>query len=170
MQQLNKKAYNFIIPRYLQQSTLTVRPTFLFVDFSDIRSQMRNREKEKHSSESKSSDDDKGTFFFARVWFFHVNAHPNPWSSQQVRISPSLVTKGFKTIITSGRFRAYLIGGSNSKQCYEYLLPRKLLKERQFMLHKRSYFANATRSDRYLYVIGGRGDSNLTKLTEFTYA
>lgn len=38
------------------------------------------------------------------------------------------------------------------------------------MLHKRAYFANATRSDRYIYVIGGRGDSNVTKLNVFNYA
>ena len=75
---------------------------------------MRKREKEKHSSESKSSDDDHGTFFYARVWFYYPLA-TNPWLSHQVRISPSLITKGFKTIITNKRFRAYLIGGNSSK-------------------------------------------------------
>lgn len=80
LQILNKKFYIFVIPRYLQKDTMTVRPTFIFIDFSDIRSQMRIREKEKHSSESKSSDDDLGTFLFSKVWYFH-NKASNPWSS-----------------------------------------------------------------------------------------
>ena len=116
---------------------------------------MRIRETEKHSSESKSSDDDLGTFFFAKVWYFY-NKATNPW------ISPSLITKGYKTIITNSRFRAYLIGGNNSKQNFEYLLERRVFKERSCMNHKRAYFAHAIRSDRFIYVIGGRGDSSLT--------
>eukprot|EP00347_Sterkiella_histriomuscorum_P007939 403346987 len=138
-------------------------------DFSDIRSQMRNREKEKHSSESKSSDDDRGTFFFAKVWFFHVNA-TDPWSHSLIRISPSLITKGYKTIITHKRFRAYLIGGNNSRQNYEFILERKVFKERAQMKHKRAYYAHSIKNDKYIYVIGGRGDSELTQFSQFTYS
>jgi len=108
---------------------------------------MRKREKEKHSSESKSSDDDLGTFFFAKLWYFHANAE-NPWSSHQVRISPSLITKGYKTIITNRRFRGYLIGGTNSRQNYEYILDRRIFKERVQMVHKRAYFAHVTKNDK----------------------
>jgi len=36
LQHLNKKFYYFIMPRYLQYSTMTVRPTFIFFDFSDL--------------------------------------------------------------------------------------------------------------------------------------
>ena len=68
-----------MIPRFLKYETFSVRPTFVFLDFSDIRSQVRQREKEKHSSESKSSDDDLGTFLYSKVWFYHVNA-TIPWS------------------------------------------------------------------------------------------
>ena len=38
------------------------------------------------------------------------------------------------------------------------------------MLHKRAYFAHAIRNDRYIYVIGGRGDSAMTKFSNFTYS
>lgn len=79
-----------------------------------------------------------------------------------MRISPSLITKGYKTIITNSRFRAYLIGGNNSKQNYEYLLERRVFKERAYMSSKRAYFAHAIKNDRYIYAIGGRGDSGLT--------
>jgi len=49
----------------------------------------------------------------------------------QLRISPAMMTKGgFKTIITQKRFRAFLIGGTNSKQNWEYLLDRKTFRPR----------------------------------------
>ena len=99
---------------------MRVRPTFIFFDFSEIKSQIRIRERNKHSSESKSSDDDYGKFFYAKVWYFYANSLPNPWSSSLIRISPSLITKGYRTIITNKRFRAFLVGGSNSRQTYEF--------------------------------------------------
>lgn len=38
------------------------------------------------------------------------------------------------------------------------MIDRKVLKERNFMNYKRAYFANVIKSDRWIYVIGGRGD------------
>jgi N-acetylneuraminic acid mutarotase len=70
-----------------------------------------------------------------------------------------MVTKGgFRTIITSGRFRAYLIGGTNSKQNWEFQLERKTFRARASMLLKRAYFAFAVKEDKEIYVVGGRGD------------
>ena len=59
-----------------------------------------------------------------------------------------MITKGYKTIITNRRFRAYLTGGNNSRQNYEFLLERKVFKERAQMVHKRAYFAHAIRNDK----------------------
>jgi hypothetical protein len=35
------------------------------------------------------------------------------------------------------------------------------------MQSKRAYFANTIKNDRFIYIIGGRGDSNLLVLEEF---
>ena len=50
-------------------------------------------------------------------------------------------TKGYKTIITNVRFRAFMMGGTNSSQNYEYVLKRNVLKERKFLHTCRAYFA-----------------------------
>jgi hypothetical protein len=101
-----------------------VRPDFILFDFSSIKQQIRHWLKEKYSSEAKSSDDELGRLLYARVWLYtncppdldHNSNNMNPWSFIQVRISPSMMTKGgYRTIITAGRFRAFLIGGTNSK-------------------------------------------------------
>lgn len=129
MQILCKTFYEFTIPRYLKNDQSTVRPEFVVFDFSSIKQQIRHWLKEKYSSEAKSSDDELGRLLYARVWYYTSypskiindgNLH-NPWSFIQVRISPSLMTKGgFRTIVTAGRFRAFLIGGTNSKQTWEF--------------------------------------------------
>lgn len=71
--------------------------------------------KNAHSSESKSSGDELGTFLYTNVWFYHADAKPNPWTSRKIKISPAMVTKGYKTVITNTRFRAFMIGGTNSR-------------------------------------------------------
>ena len=35
------------------------------------------------------------------------------------------------------------------------------------MTYKRAYYAHAIKDDRFIYVIGGRGDSNLVEFNEF---
>mmetsp|Transcript_16106 Transcript_16106/g.15504 ORF Transcript_16106/g.15504 Transcript_16106/m.15504 type:complete len:81 (+) Transcript_16106:336-578(+) len=79
-------------------------------------------------------------------------------------MSPSIVTKGYRTVITSVRFRAFLIGGTNSRQNYEFIYDRKVLKERSFMNCKRAYFSSAIKQDKFIYIIGGRGDPSFTNL------
>ena len=59
------------------------------------------------------------------------------------------------------------MGGTNSRQNYEFQIERKVLKERSFMNYKRAYFANVIKSDRWVYVIGGRGDPMLTNFDQF---
>lgn len=76
-------------------------------------------------------------------------------------------TKGYKTIITNVKFRAFLMGGANSTQNYEYILKKNVLKERKFMHTCRAYFADAQRNDRYIYVIGGRGSQDLVEFEQF---
>ena len=71
--------------------------------------------KNAHSSESKSSGDELGTFLYTHVWFYHADAKPNPWTARKIKISPAMVTKGYKTVITNTRFRAFMIGGTNSR-------------------------------------------------------
>ena len=73
-------------------------------------------------------------------------------------MSPAMRTKGHKTVITNTRFRAFIMGGANSVQNFEYILKRNVLKERKSMNVCRSYFADAQRDDRYIYAIGGRGN------------
>ena len=99
-----------------------MRPDFIVFDFSSIKQQIRHYLKDKYSSEAKSSDDELGRLLYARIWFYanfktsSKDSYFNPWSFIQVRISPSMMTKGgFRTIITAGRFRAFMIGGTNSK-------------------------------------------------------
>jgi hypothetical protein len=74
---------------------------------------------------------------------------------------------GFRTVITSGRFRAFLIGGANSKQTWEFILERKKFRARASMLLKRAYFAYTIKEDREIYVIGGRGDLNAQNYYHF---
>jgi hypothetical protein len=145
-----------------------VRPDFVFFDFSSIKDQINNWHHEKHSSEAKSSDDELGRLLVARVWFFSNQLPQSPWSFIQIRISPSLMTKGgFRTIITSKRFRAYLVGGTNSRQNWEFQIERKTLRARASMNLKRAYFAYCVKEDRAFYVIGGRGDLNATSYYNF---
>ena len=107
--------YDFTVPRFLRNRQMTIRPDFVFFDFSSIRQQIQTYQNQCHSSEAKSSDDDFGKFFYSRVWFFNSLAE-NPWTFTQVSIPPSISTKGgFKTIITNKRFRCFLVGGSNSR-------------------------------------------------------
>lgn len=92
----------------------------------------------------------------------------NPWSCVQVRISPSLSTKGgFRTVITAGKFRAFLIGGTNSKQTWEFQLERKMFRARASMLLRRAYFAYSLKDDKEIYVVGGRGDLNAQNYYHF---
>jgi hypothetical protein len=71
-----------------------------------------------------------------------------------------MMTKGgFKTIITQKRFRAFLIGGTNSKQNWEFMLDRKTFRPRSSMYLKRAYYAYCLKQDKFVYIIGGRGDS-----------
>ena len=129
---------------------------------------MRSWLKEKHSSEAKSSEEECHCLLFARVWFFDVGATKNPWSFSTVRISPSLMSKGgFKTVITHGRFRAFLIGGTNSRQNWEFTLPRKTFRARAYMFLKRAYFAHCIKQDKFAYIIGGRGDLNAKSYYNF---
>ena len=65
------------------------------------------------SSESKSSGDELGTFLYSSVWHYHARAQ-NPWSVKKIKISPAMVTKGYKTIITNIKFRAFMMGGTDS--------------------------------------------------------
>jgi len=51
---------------------MVVRPDFIFFDFSSIKSQVKSWMADQHSSEAKSSEDEAGLFFYARIWFFHV--------------------------------------------------------------------------------------------------
>jgi hypothetical protein len=74
---------------------------------------------------------------------------------------------GFKTIITQKRFRAFLIGGTNSKQNWEFMLDRKLFRPRQSMILKRAYYAHCLKQDKFIYIIGGRGDSQGTSFYQF---
>jgi len=55
-----------------------------------------------------------GTFLYSTVWHYRPYALPNPWVPFQIKISPAIKTKGFKTIITNVKFRAFLMGGANS--------------------------------------------------------
>ena len=41
IQGLSRTLYNFTIPRFLRNKQMTVRPDFVFFDFSSIKSQMR---------------------------------------------------------------------------------------------------------------------------------
>ena len=59
------------------------------------------------------------------------------------------------------------MGGNNSKQNYEYVLQKNCLKSRKFMHTCRAYFADAQRNDRYIYVIGGRGNQDLIEFEQF---
>mgnify|MGYP000728032392 CR=1 FL=1 len=52
-------------------------------------------------------------------------------------------TSGYKTVITNGRFRVFIMGGTNSNQNYEYVHRRTTLKELKFMNTCRAYFADA---------------------------
>jgi len=94
---------------------MIVRPTFIYVDFSDVKWQKRQILKNAHSSESKSSGDELGTFLYTSIWLYWANALPNPWSARRIKISPVMSTKGYKTVITNCRFRAFIMGGNNSK-------------------------------------------------------
>ena len=114
LQVLSKKFYDLVIPRMLQFESMIIRPTFIYFDFGNVKWQKRQIQKASHSSESKSSGDEMGTFLFSNVWHYRVNALPNPWTAHKVKISPAIKTKGFKTIITNTRFRAFLMGGANS--------------------------------------------------------
>lgn len=108
-----------------------------------------------------------GTFLFGNVWFYRPHAVNREWECHQVKISPALKTKGYKTVITNSRFRTFIIGGANSNQNYEYVLKRNVLKERKFMNMSRAYFADAQRNDRFIYAIGGRGNQNLVEYEQF---
>ena len=94
---------------------MIVRPTFIYVDFSDVKWQKRQILKNAHSSESKSSGDELGTFLYTNIWLYYANALPSPWTPRKIKISPVMATKGYKTVITNCRFRAFVIGGNNSK-------------------------------------------------------
>ena len=133
LQIINKTFYNIVIPRYLQHRVMMVRPTFVYFNFQDVKWQKRQIMKNAHSSESKSSGDELGTFLYGEVCHYFHDARPNPWRRSKIRISPALATKGHRTVITNKRFRAFLIGGINSAQNYEYLLQRNNLKPRRFM-------------------------------------
>ena len=146
---------------------MLIRPAFVYFDFSNVKWQKRVSEKNAHSSECKSSGDELGTFLYGNVWFYRAYTKPSQWTYNQVKISPALKTKGFKTVITNNRFRAFLMGGANSNQNYEYILKRNVLKERKFMHTCRSYFADAQRNDRFIYAIGGRGNQNLVEYEQF---
>jgi hypothetical protein len=122
---------------------MTIRPAFIYFDFTNVKWQKRLIQKNANSSESKSSGDELGTFLYSTVWHYRPHALPNPWTPHKVKISPAIKTKGYKTIITNVRFRAFLIGGANSNQVYEYILKRNVLKERKFMHTCRAYFADA---------------------------
>mmetsp|Transcript_5568 Transcript_5568/g.9556 ORF Transcript_5568/g.9556 Transcript_5568/m.9556 type:complete len:320 (-) Transcript_5568:157-1116(-) len=59
------------------------------------------------------------------------------------------------------------MGGTNSAQNYEFVLQKKGVKPRKFMHTCRAYFADAQRSDRYIYAIGGRGNQALVEFEQF---
>ena len=59
------------------------------------------------------------------------------------------------------------MGGSNSRQNYEYILKKNVLKERKSMSVCRAYFADAIRNERYVYAIGGRGNQSLVEFEQF---
>jgi hypothetical protein len=167
MQALCRSCYHLTIPRFMRRTELVVRPDFVFFDFSSIKQQQRVWLKEKYSSEAKSSDDEFGRLLYARVWYFNMatvkqgSSDYNPWTFQQIRISPSMMTKGgYRTVVTQNRFRAFLIGGNNSRQVWEYQLDRKKFRSRANMVLKRAYFAHAVKDERDIYVVGGRGDLN----------
>mmetsp|Transcript_39537 Transcript_39537/g.60378 ORF Transcript_39537/g.60378 Transcript_39537/m.60378 type:complete len:212 (+) Transcript_39537:202-837(+) len=167
LQILSKKFYELVIPRYLQHRSMTVRPTFVYFNFQNVKWQKWQIQRNANSSESKSSGDEMGTFLFGDIWYYYHDAKPIPWKCHKIKISPALVTKGFKTVITNTRFRAFLIGGTNSAQNYEYILSRNVLKERKFMHTCRAYFADCQKDDRYIYAIGGRGDQSLIEFEQF---
>lgn len=50
---------------------------------------------------------------------------------------------------------------------YEYKLKKHVLKERKSMNTCRAYFADALRSDRFIYAIGGRGNQDLVEYEMF---
>jgi len=72
MQLVSKQFYDFVIPWHLKDIKMVVRPDFIFFDFSSIKSQVKSWMADQHSSEAKSSEDEAGLFFYARIWFFHV--------------------------------------------------------------------------------------------------
>ena len=74
---------------------------------------------------------------------------------------------GFRTIITQNSFRALLIGGSNSRQNWEFQIERKTFRSRAYMNLKRAYFAYCVKDDKEVYVIGGRGDLNASSCYNF---
>jgi hypothetical protein len=162
MQAINKQFYNLVIPRYLQFEKMLIRPAFVYFDFCNVKWQKWTLKRNQNSSESKSSGDELGTFLIGKVWHYRPHG-PDPWMCHKVRISPALTTKGYKTIITNNKFRAFLVGGASSNQCYEYKLKGHVLKERKFMNTCRAYFADALRSDRFIYAIGGRGNQDLVE-------
>ena len=83
-------------------------------------------------------------------------------------IPPSISTKGgYKTIITSKRFRCFLVGGSNSRQNWEFNLERRTFRPRAQLHLKRAYYAHCVKEDRLIYIIGGRGDTNATSQHQF---
>jgi len=114
MQGLCKKCYDLVIPRFLQYESMAIRPTFVYFNFQEIKWQKWQIQRNANSSESKSSGDELGTFLFGDIWLYHHDAKPNPWTCRKIKISPVMVTKGFKTVITNVRFRAFLMGGTNS--------------------------------------------------------
>jgi hypothetical protein len=92
---------------------MSVRPSFVYFNFQDVKWQKRDALKNAHSSESKSSGDELGTFLYSKLWLYQANSK-RPWSDKKIKISPAMQTKGYKTIITNVRFRAFMMGGSNS--------------------------------------------------------
>ena len=145
---------------------MSVRPSFVYFNFQDVKWQKREAQKNAHSSESKSSGDELGNFLYSKLWLYQANAL-NPWTEKKIKISPAMETKGYKVIITNVRFRAFMMGGTNSRQNYEYILKKNVLKERKFMHTCRAYFADVQRSDRYIYAIGGRGNQALVEFEQF---
>lgn len=145
---------------------MTIRPSFIYVNFSDVKWQRRLNQINAHSSESKGSGDELGTFLYTNIWHYYARSE-KPWHAHKVKISPAMQTSGYKTIITNDRFRVFIMGGTNSNQNYEYVPRRTTLKECKFMNTCRAYFADAQRSDRYIYAIGGRGNQSLVEFEEF---
>lgn len=129
---------------------------------------MKRYLREQNSSEAKSSDDTGfSEFWVARVWLFYSVAR-DPWTYAQVFTPPSMLTKGgYKTVITQGRFRCFIIGGTNSRQNWEFNLERKAFRPRAQMIFKRAYFSFCVKQDQFVYAIGGRGDTQSPSFYSF---